>query len=383
MVLDRSGSMSGHPLETAKQALISLVSRLDEHDRFGLIAFDSQAQLVIAADTIGALGRDQVKHSIAAIGPGGSTDMSSGYLRGLQEARRIAAPGGTTILVLSDGYANSGITDPHAFRQMAAGAVPQSVTTSTIGIGLGYDDQILSELAIGGTGNHTFAQEPDAAGAAVASELEGLLSKTVQAASLFIAPTSDVMSISLLNDLPSQATANGVMVELGDFYSGEQRRLLITLGVPAMAGLGLTQVAHLELNFVSIPDLRAHTVTLPISVNVVPQDVARGRVPDAEVQREKLILDAQASKQKSEEALRHGDTDTASASLLSTRASLMDATAMTPDPLLDEEINFLTGALDDLARRDADYTSRKLSSDRTKKSRGYRDRKQGGEWEST
>ena len=318
VVLDRSGSMSGHRLEAAKQALIALIGRLADSDHFGLVTFDNEAQLVVAADTLSSLGRDAVKNAIASVHPGGSTDLSSGYLRGLQEARRIAAPGGTTILVLSDGHANTGIVDPATFRHMAAGASAQAITTSTIGIGLGYDDQILSELAIGGTGNHTFAEEADAAAAAVAGELDGLLSKTVQAASLLIKPADTVVGITVLNDLPSQGLPDGVMIELGDFYSGETRRLLITLDVPAMAGLGLAQAAHLELTYVSIPDLQAHTVTLPISVNVVPQDVARGRVPDAEVQREKLILDAQTAKRKSEEALRRGDIDGARRDLTAT-----------------------------------------------------------------
>jgi Ca-activated chloride channel homolog len=383
VVLDRSGSMSGRRLESAKQALIALIGRLADNDHFGLVAFDSEAQLVVAADTLSSLGRDSVRDAIASVHPGGSTDLSSGYLRGLQEARRIAAPGGTTILVLSDGHANTGIVDPDKFRHMAAGASAQTVTTSTIGIGLGYDDQILSELAIGGTGNHTFAEEADAAAAAVAGELDGLLSKTVQAGSLLIKPARTVVGITVLNDLPSQGLPEGVMVELGDFYSGEKRRLLITLEVPAMAGLGLAQAAHLELTYVSIPDLQAHTVTLPISVNVVPQDVARGRVPDAEVQREKLILDAQAAKRKSEEALRRGDIDGARRGLTATMVSLTEATSLTPALELDEEIDFLTQSLRDLDRRDAMYTGKRLSADRTKKSRGYRDRKQGGEWEST
>ncbi len=379
VVLDRSGSMARGRLDAAKQACVCLVDRLHEQDHFGLVAFDDQASLVVAADTVGRLGREEVQRKIAAVRTGGSTDLSSGYLRGLQEARRIAAPGGTTILVLSDGRANAGITDPASFRQMAAGAAAQTITTSTIGIGTGYDDLILSEMAIGGTGNHTFAEEADAAAAAVAGELEGLLSKTVQAASLLIKPTDDVIQISVINDLPSQRVAGGVMVELGDFYSGEQRRLLVTLEVPAMAGLGLAQVAHLELAYVSIPELQAHTVALPISVNVVPQDVARGRVPDAQVQREKLLMDAQSVKRKSEEALRRGDIDAARSELRGTVTSLTDAMVVAPDADLEEEIGFLTDSLLDLDRRDAEFTGKKLSADRTKKSRGFKGRTQGGE----
>jgi Ca-activated chloride channel family protein len=194
-------------------------------------------------DQVGQLGQYQIRAAIKGAGTGGMTDLSSGYLRGLQEARKDVGDGGATIIVLSDGHTNSGIVDPQKFREMAAGASRQLVTTSSIGIGTDYDDLILSQLAIRGTVNHFFAVDGDAAAAAVAAELAGLLSKTVQAASLLIKPTDEVSAISVLNDLPAQAVDGAVLVELGDFYCGEQRRLLFKIDVPAMAALGLAQVA--------------------------------------------------------------------------------------------------------------------------------------------
>ncbi len=380
VVLDRSGSMSGRRLSAARSALIALVDRLDDKDYFGLVTFDSSAQVSVATETIGRLGRNETKHRIAAVMPGGSTDLASGYLRGIQEAQRVATGSGATILVLSDGHANTGIIDPQAFRQMAAGAAAQRITSSTIGIGLGYDEQILTELAIGGNGNNSFAEEADAAAVAVAAELDGLLSKAVQATSLLITPTCDVVSVSVLNDLPSQGMADGVMVDLGDFYAGEQRRLLVTLGVPAMAALGLAQVAELRLTYFSVPDLQSHTVTVPVSVNVVPEDLAKGRIPDPIVTREKLLLDVQSSKRTSEEALRRGDVATARLQLGATLNRLTEALADAPDVTLDEEISFLTDSLADLEIRETTYLSKRLSTDRSKKSRGYRDRAQGGQW---
>ena len=84
VVLDRSGSMDGSPLESAKRALISLVDRLDDRDRFALVTFDDAAQVVIPAGKVGDLGRDRLRHDIEAVATGGTTDLSSGYLRGLQ-----------------------------------------------------------------------------------------------------------------------------------------------------------------------------------------------------------------------------------------------------------------------------------------------------------
>jgi Ca-activated chloride channel family protein len=379
VVLDRSGSMAGRRLAAAKRALLDLVARLDGRDSFGLVVFDHSAQVVIPAGRVSDLGRDRIRSAIASVQPGGMTDMSSGYLRGLQEARRVAGPAGATVILLSDGMANSGICDPAKFRELGASAAAQSVVTSTIGIGTGYDDAILSELAVGGSGNHTFAVDADSAAAAVAGELAGLLAKSVQAASLLITPVAaEVDSITVLNDLPSHGTGEGVMVELGDFYSGEQRRLLFSVGVPAIPALGLATVAEFVLQYVSLPKLEAHTVTLPISVNVVPHDVARGRLPDPDVRRERMLLDVQSTKQRSEWSMNQGDLGAARAYLASAVGALEQVAASAPhDESLLEELSDVRRAHATMGR-DVDHAKRMTSASRVKRSRGFRSRSQGG-----
>ena len=49
VVLDRSGSMAGERLDGAKAALTALVDRLDPADRFGLVSFDDEVRIEIAA----------------------------------------------------------------------------------------------------------------------------------------------------------------------------------------------------------------------------------------------------------------------------------------------------------------------------------------------
>jgi Ca-activated chloride channel family protein len=259
------------------------------------------------------------------------------------------------------------------------------VTTSTIGIGLGYDEAILAEVAIGGTGNHAFAHNPDDAAAAVAAEVDGLLSKTVQAANLLIAPTGDVSAVTILNDVVANRVEGGILVELGDFYAGEQRRITCTIDVPAMAALGLAQVATLTLTHVEVATLEQHVVTLPVTVNVVPLDVARGRVPSPEVTREKLFLAAQSAKRSVEEALRSGDVQSARARLAQASALLTSADMDDLGEQLENEVGWLDDTADYLldsvqgAPPDVAYASRRVSSDRARKSRGYKSRTQGGE----
>lgn len=392
VVLDRSGSMGGERLDSARRALVDLVARLDDQDQFGLVTFDSQAQVVVPAGPVGAIGRDQLRQLIATVVPGGSTDLSAGYLRGLQEARRVAGPTGATLLLLSDGHANSGENDPVRLRGVAQNHADRQVTTSTIGIGVGYDAAILAELAAGGLGNHSFAQGPDEAIAAVAGEVEGLLSKVVQAATLMVDPTADVVTMSLLNDLPISITADGVMVELGDFYAGESRRILLAFQVPALTSLGLAQVASIALTYVELPALEEHTIKVPVSINVVPGDVAAGRVPEPEVTREKLLIEAQESKRAAEQALRHGDYEEAQQQLQRVRSRFHDDD-MAASASLAEEARWIDKTLEMLQRDsvqlgsdprstvgpDEDYLVRRMRSSVTRTSRGYRGRTQGGE----
>jgi Ca-activated chloride channel family protein len=304
-VLDRSGSMADGRLVAALQAVDSLLGRLRPEDRFGLVIFDDEVAVPVAAGAVGDASHTRaVLHQIY---PGGMTNLGGGLLRGIQESQRIADGNGATLVLLSDGLANEGVLEPAKLEQFAAGAQRQRIVTSTIGIGLGYDEDLLAAIARRGAGNAHFAEHGDAAGAALASEIEGLLDQTVQAASLTVKPTDDVASVHLYNDLPATTIEGGFMVELGSLYAGERRRLLLEVEVPAIAELGLAKVCDLELRWVDVESMKSELATLPISVNVVPGDQAAGRTEDPEVTTELAFQRAQRTKREATDALRDGD----------------------------------------------------------------------------
>lgn len=334
VVLDRSGSMGGHPLEGAKAALIELVQRLEPTDNFGLVTFDHTAQLVVAAGPLRDKGA--VIAQIRAIDAGGSTDLGAGYLRGLRELRRVvtAVGGGGTLLVISDGHVNAGITDVDEFASLAAKAHADRIVTSTLGYGRGYDETLLAALARSGSGNHVFADGVDQAGAAIAAEVDGLLDKVVQAATLTVRFEPTVQMLRLFNDLPAQQIADGtVMIELGDLYAAEERKLLLRLQIPAMASLGLARVATLELQYVELPGLIEQTVSLPIAVNVVPGDELGDRIPHPVVQSEVLFQEAQDAKRKASEAFEADDLDAGERFLDEASGFIVGSLAVAPEYL--------------------------------------------------
>ena len=146
--------MHGAPLEGAKKALVALVRRLEPTDNFGLVTFDDAAQVVVPAGPL--TDKDAIAQIVHA---GGEIDLSAGYLRGLREIRRVARNGGT-VLVISDGHVNTGICDADEFASITANAYSETIVTSTLGYGQGYDETLLSAIARSGSGNHVFADNP-------------------------------------------------------------------------------------------------------------------------------------------------------------------------------------------------------------------------------
>ena len=90
-----------------------------------------------------------LRAAIAGLRPGGSTNLSGGWLRGLEQLR---PGGGGKVLLLTDGVANAGITDPGALAELARSAAREGVGTTTIGFGADFDEQLLTALADAGGG---------------------------------------------------------------------------------------------------------------------------------------------------------------------------------------------------------------------------------------
>ena len=370
VVVDRSGSMAGERLDAARRALCALVDRLDPADRFGVVAFDDQAQVVVPCAPV--TDRVAVKRRIEAVAAGGSTDLSAGYLRGLQEVQQVPSAGGAKLILLSDGRANSGVTDGARLGAVAEQARRHGVTTTTLGVGLGYDERLLAALARGGSGSELFAEEADTAVALIASEVEGLLEQVATAASLRVRLTPAVSAVAVLNDLPVQDVDDGVLVELGSFTAGETRKLVLRFRVPALRALGLAQIATLELVHVAMPDLVQHTTSLPVHVNVVPGDQAAGRIPDPVVRVEELLQRAQIEKRRSSSLLTEGQLGPATRLLRSTADRLAAEARELPRASaaeLAEEESVLRGLAAEAETGSRERAAKSASADATLKGR--------------
>ena len=382
VVLDRSGSMDGAPLESAKGSLLKLIDRLAPQDSFGLVAFDDQALVIAPMRTMADQDMPSVRKVIREMYTGGSTDISAGYTLGLRELSRVQTDAGATLLLISDGHANAGEQDPKVLASVATKHATEKITTSTIGLGHGYDEKILEAIAQGGNGQHRFASTIDEAVGAIAAEVDDLLEKSVVNAVLRVTPVAGlagIPSIEILQRLPYWMDGPTYVVQLGDIYAGENRRFVIDIEVPGMPALGLCTIADITLEYLNIAEMQEISVSMPVQVNVVPEDVAKGRLADPIVRAERLILNAQNEKATAIEELRNGDNRTASTRLKKSADHLRREASLIPvtDSRSAQSLEIIRAEADEMdalaasAQNDEiSYSLKRTTENYSRKSRG-------------
>jgi Ca-activated chloride channel family protein len=302
LVIDRSGSMAGAKLDVAKRCGAWLVSRLREPDQVALVDYDDHVRLLAP---LGA-PHDHVAHALGQVHAGGSTNLSGGWLKGVEQLRAADNGAPRKVLLLTDGLANVGITDRDTLVGLAQRNAQAGIGTTTIGFGHGFDEDLLTQMADAGGGNAHYAETPDAAPAIFAQELEGLTQLTAQNVSVEIRPRPDVDFLGVLNDYPCVPVAGGLQMQLGDAYAGDRRRIVLALHVPRLAELGVETIAELVVRYVSVgAEVAEHVLTLPIVVNAVSAQEAAAAGPDAEVHEEVLVLKAARAR---DEAIRLADS---------------------------------------------------------------------------
>lgn len=144
LVLDKSGSMSGQPLELARQAAKSAAELLGNQDQIAVIAFDDQPQLVL--DLTSAANRAQVAAAIDSIAEGGGTNMQPGMV----QARDILKGANAKlkhVIGMTDGQ-----TDPSNLVELSREMADSGMTVSTVAMGGSAAGELLSAMADAGRG---------------------------------------------------------------------------------------------------------------------------------------------------------------------------------------------------------------------------------------
>lgn len=152
LVLDRSGSMTGLPIEMAKAAAKATLDVLDSDDLIEVIAFDSTPNRYVKMQP--ARNRTRIRNLISRIEPGGGTEIFPA-LDAAYNDLTVTQARKKHVILLSDGKSShTGI------RDLVTAMIAEAITVTTVGLGPEVDEPLLKMVADVGGGRYHPVPEP-------------------------------------------------------------------------------------------------------------------------------------------------------------------------------------------------------------------------------
>ena len=175
-VVDTSGSMrQGNRLELVKDALRLLVRELDEGDTIAIVAFDRESRVLLEATPASETAK--IAEGIDSLFPRSNTNLEAGLRLGYEVAGRgFQASGNNRVILLSDGVANTGITEQKTILANTEEQRRRGIYLTTIGVGMSnHNDHLLEQLANRGDGQCIYVDRIQEAERAFVENLTGTL----------------------------------------------------------------------------------------------------------------------------------------------------------------------------------------------------------------
>lgn len=311
IVLDRSGSMQGQKISDARQAVIRLIDRLTAGDRLSLVTYSNGVNTIFPLVPMDESHHRQVKAAVQRIYSGGGTNLGGGLQRGIQTLMQTPTDGRQRkVILISDGLANHGITDPSALGNMASGAVEHNFSVSTVGVGYDFNEMLMTTIADHGAGSYYFLENPAAFAQVFEKEFQS--TRNVAASALEIrVPLKDGLKLIHAGGYPIKNRDGFAVIHPGDLLSGQQRKLFLTFKVPTDKERRFN-LGEYHIQFTSNGVSRQLTVQEDLSLACVVDKKAVMASIDQEVWGEQVVKeDYSRLKEEVADAIRKGRKDQA------------------------------------------------------------------------
>jgi Ca-activated chloride channel family protein len=233
LVLDKSGSMGGRKIAEARQAAILAVQRLQADDIVSVVVYDSVVRVIVPATK--ARDKSAIIRAIRQVQASGSTALFAGVSKGAAELRKFSERERINrIVLLSDGLANIGPSSPGELAALGATLAKEGFAVTTIGLGLGYNEDLMAGLAAASDGNHAFAESAADLARIFNLEFGDLFAVSAKEVRIEIHCADGVRPIRVLG---RNALIQGQRItsRLGYLNGSQEKYLLLEVEVPALS----------------------------------------------------------------------------------------------------------------------------------------------------
>jgi len=235
-------------LDIVKHAVRTVMHMLKDNDRFSMVAFDHESELVFPLKEMTEVGRKQAESALDNLRPRGRTNIWGGVHSGMES---IKTPGETkgrrkAILLLTDGQPNvqpprGHIPELKDYKELNAGFGFQ---INTFGFGNGLDSELLLDLAVEGGGTYAFIPDAAIVGTCFVNSTANILSTQTQSSTVhLLAKGGASFAGQPLGGLDCNVADWGRVVNLGTLQFGQSREIVIPMSIPAGATEYLEVVA--------------------------------------------------------------------------------------------------------------------------------------------
>ena len=249
LVIDRSSSMNGAKIREAREAAILALQRLGSNDIVSVVAYSSGVEVLVPATKLH--NRAAVEQAIRGLRPSGSTALFAGVSKAAAEVRKFAnANYVNRVILLSDGQANQGPSSPAQLGELGASLIKEGITVSTIGLGLGYNEDLMAQLALRSDGSHRFAESATDLAMVFDEEFGALTTVLAQQIKVRIDCAQGITILRPLG-IEMDCSTNHAQVTLNQLQAKREKYLLLEVEVDPDAFSG-SQAATAKVEYSNI-----------------------------------------------------------------------------------------------------------------------------------
>ena len=266
IVIDKSGSMSGQRIEKAREAAILAVNMLNENDTLSIVAYDSEARVIVPATKVDNKLRiiGLINENIYA---SGGTALFAGLSKGIKQVEnQLTKDKVNRIILLSDGQANIGPSSVDELSQLAIIAAKKNIAITTLGIGSDYNELLMSSIASYSDGNHVFVNNSADLENVFVHEFTDLMSAIAQDVVITIQLKNGVKPVRLLGR-DGVIKGNEITVKMNQLFSNQEKYVLLEV-IPDKGKVGQEKtLAQVDLKYDNLLENKTENETQVVRIS--------------------------------------------------------------------------------------------------------------------
>jgi Ca-activated chloride channel family protein len=250
--------------------------RLSSRDIASVVEYNNTVRVIVPATKLTDL--ESVCDAIRRLQPMSGTALFAGVSKGADEVRKFLGRDRVNrIVLLSDGLANVGPSSPHELGELGASLIREGISVTTIGLGNGYNEDLMSRLARRSDGNHYFAENSTDLAHIFRGELGDILTAVGQEVVVKINLADGIRPIRALGR-DVEIAGQRAIATLSQIYSEQEKYILLEVEVPPTPAGEMRSVAAVEVSYANLQTRTADVLksTVAARFSDSPEAIEKG-----------------------------------------------------------------------------------------------------------